>query len=126
MELTGSLAGFAQSVLNLEQQKNELTSELEKIKVALAVADSRIQALEQDKVLLTSKLEYYQRRSTELVTRLNGFGNMILETLREEQVGEYRAVPSREVKVDMPSLVAKLPADATEIPATPARRQLFK
>lgn len=126
MELTGSLAGFANSVLQLETEKNELTKKLEKAMVDLAVADSRIQALEQDKVLLTSKLEYYQRRSTELITRLNGFGNMILESLREEQSGEYRAIGSREVKVDMPSLVAKLPADATEIPANPARRQLFK
>lgn len=120
MELTGSLAGFATSVLNLETEKNELTKELEKAKVALAVADSRIQALERDKVTLTSKLEYYQRRCTEFVTRLNTIGSMVLESLREEQIGEYRpngAAKIEQPKIDMPALVAKLPQDATELPA---------
>lgn len=120
MELTGSLAGFANSVLKLEAEKNELTKELDKAKVALAVADSRIQALERDKVTLTSKLEYYQRRTTELVTRMSGFGSMILESLREEQSGEFRpngAAKIEQPKIDFPALGAKLPNDATELPA---------
>lgn len=112
MELTGSLAGFANSVLQLETEKNDLTIKVERANVDLAVANSRIQMLEEDKRVLTSKLEYYQRRTTEIITKLNGFGSMILDTLREEPLSEFKPNGAAKIQkvepLDMPKVLSKM------------------
>lgn len=110
-------AHVAQQYKDMEDRCYELQLENNKLTTLRAEDKRIIEHLTDDKIELTRKMEWYQRRCTEITTKLHTFGQVIIDCLADTEVAEYKDNGSATEQIDS-APIERLPSVVIAGPRT--------
>jgi regulator of replication initiation timing len=117
--ISEEVAQVAQHVIDLEDATKALHADVESWKHQCSIARHENEQLKRLLKETTAKMEYYQRRTAEVTSKLQTAGKIVLDCLEEGPVGPYRpngaaklgvaAVEDELAENEVPSIVAAGP-----------------
>lgn len=107
------VAQVAQHVVDLEDATKALHADVESWKHQCSIARHENEQLRRLLKETTAKMEYFQRRTAEVTTKLQTAGKIVLDCLEEGPIGPYR--PNGAAKLGTAAVEEAL--DESEVPS---------